>query len=173
MSSSTNTKVNELFRVMHESELTDGEYRAYAAMLRELLNKRVVSGRMLVTDFLDNHRSWTNALVNANHADADVQDFYQFLVWVFSPPSAPALNEPATQGDSNHPAQANQAPESTQATHACARKKKWLQLMRPLAAEFASKSLSADTIVEFIWEGLTDNGALSALYATGSALMSK
>ncbi len=154
MASSTNTKVNDLFRVMHASELSHTEYRAYAAMLRDLLNMHVVSGRMLVQDFLNN-TSWTGELTDANYAAADVQDFHEFLVRAFSPLGAQA---------------STQAPKTTQtAPH----KAKWQQLMRPLADEFASESLPTDTIVEFVWQALTDGGALNALYAMGSALMPK
>ncbi len=167
MASSTNIKVNDLFRVMHASELSHTEYRAYAAMLRDLLNMHVVSGRMLVQDFLNN-TSWTGELTDANYAAADVQDFHEFLVRAFSPLGAQASTQEAPTQASTQAS--TQAPKTTQtAPH----KAKWQQLMRPLADEFASESLPTDTIVEFVWQALTDGGALNALYAMGSALMPK
>ncbi len=181
MASSTNTKVNDLFRVMHASELSHTEYRAYAAMLRDLLNMHVVSGRMLVQDFLNN-TSWTGELTDANYAAADVQDFHEFLVRAFSPLGAQASTQEAPTQASTQEASTQEAPTqastqaSTQApktTQTAPHKAKWQQLMRPLADEFASESLPTDTIVEFVWQALTDGGALNALYAMGSALMPK
>lgn len=179
MSSLANTKVHELFRVMHDSELTHEEYSAYVAMLRDLLNTHVVSGRMLVQDFLEN-AFWTNALTDAKHADEDIQGFHEFLVKTFVPATNP--NHPQTQSTTqpypnNTPTQTTtRSTVSTQTAHSpstITHKQKWQQLMRPLAAEFATAALPTNTLVEFIWQSLTDDGALDTLYAMGRTLLRK
>lgn len=147
---------------MHDSGLAPNEYRTYVDMLRVLLSRRTVSGHMLVRDFLDD---CPRALTEANYAEAEIQGFHQFLAGLFNQAAS-------TQHTTTSSTRPSPPPTPTQTTDPT-QKETWQQLMRPLAAKFASERLSTDAILEFIWQALTDNGSLDALYTMGKALLRK
>lgn len=53
------------------------------------------------------------------------------------------------------------------------RKEKWMELMTPLAKEFAFKDVPADVLLKVMWQSMVDGGSLDTLYAMGRSLYNK
>ncbi len=133
------SKVHELFVGMNSVLKHKKDFEKYAAILRDMINEHVVSGKMTLDLFFDKETSgkWLK-YVESVHGEGIANEMYSILMDI---PKDFVVVEHDAAGPSATPT----------------KKQEWTQIMLPLAKAFATKDVTPEALLNVLWETLECN----------------
>lgn len=154
------SKVHDLFTGMDSVLKHKKDFDKYAGILREMIRQREIHGRMSLCDFFKENtaRNWLG-FVEREYDIEDAREMYSIVLDI--PRDFDVIRVPRY----------NEETDTDETVVAASKKQAWMDSMRPLAKEYASKEVSAEAIMNVIWETLEcKNEDMKTLFQIGKIL---
>ncbi len=153
------SKVHELFRGMDEILERKKDFDTYAAILRELISKHVVSGKWILSKFFEKDTASTWLQYVATHYGMEhACEFYSILLDIPKEFFVTIVKDFVKQDEKV----------------IVNVKQKWMDLMIPLAKELTTEDVPADVLVKVMWMFFEQkDDSMKSFYSIGQTLFTK